>query len=848
MKYSIIIPVFNKAGLTRHLLETIRPTLEGAGEGEIIVIDNASSDETPQMLQAFPWVRAIRNEVNRGFSGANNQGAQMARGEFLVLLNNDMETHPGWLASLLEVARDPQVGAVGARLLFPNGTLQHAGVAIEPVHVGAPAFVAFHDMYQLPADYEPAKKVREQQVVTGACLLTPKSLYERLGGLDEGFWNGYEDIDYCLKVRAAGYRVVYDGRATITHFESQSGPQRFRRVSWNVARLAERWNGRIHADSQAQALSRGEIRRHIRSACKHYIENIPMPRTQIVCHGDAAPGGRAALEKALRANVAPIEQIDFVSATEATGFARRAMELRGDRYLAFVDSRCDLQSGWLDELVMQVEFSPNTGAATYAPEHVSDDGGVLTADARCTLIALRKYPQHVRLDASRALNTAVSDFLIQGIECGSGTRATAQPLAALPPVEREVASKQTVDPAAVEAALRARPGRRPGLVSIVMLSWNALDYTKMALESIREHTTGEYEIVIVDNGSNPETVEWLRSQSHIRVIFNATNRGFAGGNNQAIAACRGEYVVLLNNDVIVTDGWLESLLSAFDRIPALGVSAPLSNKIAGHQQTVDSVYGDLDEMQAYARRRRERHRGEGYLTDRVIGFCMCIDRRVIEEVGGIDEGYGVGNFEDDDYCIRVRAAGYKIYVCNDSFIHHFGSKTFEANKIDWQGAMQRNWVRFARKWAYKETLSDGRYKPLQAIAGGFDRSRHFVPLPQNELPPAGSGRRAVAFTTDVRDENDWNDAGAFVRRYLRAFTAGDPVVLVIRAGGALTDDTVRARIARALDRADMKSAEAPAIAIDPHAAADADFVVAVDSLEDRSPSALRRLLPTPVNS
>lgn len=840
--YSIIIPVFNKAALTRHLLETIRPTLEHAGEGEIIVVDNASSDETPEMLQAFPWVRVVRNEVNRGFSGANNQGAQLARGKFLVLLNNDMETQAGWLASLLEVARDPQVGAVGARLLFPNGTLQHAGVVIEPVLLGTPAFVAFHDMYQGPANYEPATRVRDLQVVTGACLVTPKSLYERLGGLDEGFWNGYEDIDYCLKVRDAGYRVVYDGRAVITHFESQSGPQRFRRVSWNVARLAQRWNGRLRGDSQAQALERGEIRRHIRTYYRHFIENVPVPRTRIVCHGEVAADARAALEQALRANMAPIDRIDFVPESEATAFARDAMELRGDRYLAFVDARCDLKPGWLDELIAQVEFSPNTGTATYAPEHVDEEHGVLTADARCTLVALRKYPQHLRLDQSVALDFAVSDFVIRGIACEVGARATAGALVTLPPVQPEIALKQSSDPAVVEAMLRKRPGRRPGLVSIVMLSWNALEYTQMALESIRLHTTGEYEIVIVDNGSDSQTVEWLRAQTDIRVIYNAVNRGYAGGNNQAIAACCGEYVVLLNNDVIVTDGWLESLLSAFDRIPGLGISAPLSNNVAGTQRTIDSQYANLDEMQAYARRKHERNRGEGYLTDRVIGLCMCIDRRVIEEVGGIDEGFGAGNFEDDDYCIRVRAAGYKIYVCTDSFIHHFGSKTFEANKVDWKSMMERNWARFARKWGYPERGFAGSYKPLHAIAGGFDRARHFVPLVRVENPAINSVRPALAFTANVHDENDWNAVGAFVRRYLRAFAASDSVVLLIRTTGTLTGDAVRARIAKALDRAGLKAGEAPAIAIDTQTVAEAESIVAIEALDERSPSALRRLL------
>ncbi|HEX8806298.1 MAG TPA: glycosyltransferase, partial [Candidatus Aquilonibacter sp.] len=86
MDYSIIIPVFNKAELTRNCLKKLQPSLEGGGDGEVIVIDNASSDHTQDVLATFPWIRMIRNETNLGFAAANNQGARVARGRILVLL------------------------------------------------------------------------------------------------------------------------------------------------------------------------------------------------------------------------------------------------------------------------------------------------------------------------------------------------------------------------------------------------------------------------------------------------------------------------------------------------------------------------------------------------------------------------------------------------------------------------------------------------------------------------------------------------------------------------------------------------------------------------------------------
>lgn len=453
----------------------------------------------------------------------------------------------------------------------------------------------------------------------------------------------------------------------------------------------------------------------------------------IVCHGDPERADAAQVERMLRDNDCAVEKVLFVSRDRALEAVREKMELRGQRLLALVDMRCALPRGWLDRLVREVRFSVSTGAAALVPEiHLSEADAVFCADARCTVIDLSKYPAHLRLETTfSSLGAAVADFLVRGIDVFAGTRALPAHGCSMPPPEIDGELLST-DRTLVERALRLRLGRRPGPVSIVMLSWNAPQYTKLALESIRAHTRGDYEVILVDNGSGPETTEWLKTLTDVRVIFNASNRGYAAGNNQGIAAARGEYVVLLNNDVVVTEGWLDGLLCAFDRIPGLGVSAPRSNRVAGDQQLADAVYGDLLQMQAYARSRRERFRDEGYLTDRAIGVCLCVDRNVIEEIGGIDEQYGAGNFEDDDFCLRVRAAGYRIFVCDDVFIHHFGSQTFAANHVDWSSTMRENWKKFARKWGYPQAYPEQGYAPGVAIARGFERSRHFVPLPQPE--------------------------------------------------------------------------------------------------------------------
>jgi len=194
MDYSIVIPVFNREDLTQQCLSTLRSTLEGAGEGEVIVVDNGSRPATAEVLAKFPWVRVIRNEINLGFAVACNQGARAAVGRYICHLNNDIVAQPRWLANM--IARlEPGVGIVGARLLFPNGRIQHAGVAMYPVRFGTegigPHHLYWHWTPDTPASLEPT----DINIVTGACMLTPRELFLESGGFDEIFSNGYEDVD-----------------------------------------------------------------------------------------------------------------------------------------------------------------------------------------------------------------------------------------------------------------------------------------------------------------------------------------------------------------------------------------------------------------------------------------------------------------------------------------------------------------------------------------------------------------------------------------------------------------------------------------------------------------------------
>jgi GT2 family glycosyltransferase len=870
--YSIIIPVFNKAELTRNCLLTLRETLEGAGIGEVIVIDNASSDETPEMLAEFPWATVIRNERNLGFSGANNQGARIAQGRFLVLLNNDTQAFPGWLAAMLEVAREPDVGVVGARLLFPDNTIQHAGVIVAGNLFGRSSFSPFHCSYRVPADDPSVMVRREYQIVTGACIATPRELYLELGGLDETYWNGYEDVDYCLKVRARGLKVVYEPRATVYHFESQSGSQRFRKVLWNVRTLTDRWRGRVRFDSAEHHVGLGRIAVLECFNDAFRVVARATPQVPVLVHGVTSATDRASFERALRANRTSIEEIRWASEADALAAAREMMNVRGDRFLIVVNAAVSLEPGWLDELVAQASMITNVAAATFAPElPAGENVATIGADARCTLLVLRQFPQDLELRDFDTLDGAVADLLIRAIELERGTRV-ARSKGVLPPIRTDasfervhgmpLASVLDTTSSSVERILRAREKKPRGLVSIVTLSWNAPDYTKKALDSIRNHTSEPYEVIVVDNGSGDTTREMLAAidDPHVRVIYNETNRGYAGGNNDGLRAAAGEYVVLLNNDVIVTEGWIDGLLDPFGRQPGIGVTAPRSNMVVGHQQLNGLKYTSETGMHEFASQRREEFAECGYFADRAIGLCLCIDRKVLDQVGGLDERFGLGNFEDDDFCIRVRACGYSIYVCNDVFIHHFGSRSFAANNVDYTKTMETNWRKFAEKWGYPQTFPANGYIGRDAYTRGFDRRKHFVQIfpaaheletGTQDVARADAERLAnarVAFFAVVAGEEEWQRIAEFVGRFAKAFRAEDRAVLAIGAFGDANAQTLGSRIERIFKRLNIDPAQSADIVVSDEDDAPAwaqGFAAAgaVDAaaVQDRSPSGLRRL-------
>ncbi len=253
--------------------------------------------------------------------------------------------------------------------------------------------------------------------------------------------------------------------------------------------------------------------------------------------------------------------------------------------------------------------------------------------------------------------------------------------------------------AGIPSSSSARGGATaPPRLSIVIVTFNEIAYTRKCVASIVAHTPDPYEIVFVDNGSTDGTPEWLATVPGARVLRNATNLGFAAAANQGIRAAAADRIVLLNNDVVLTEGWLAGLARHLERDPRVGLVGPVSNYVSGAQLDPTAAYESVLEMEEHARRTARERRGQSEEARRLVGFCLLARAQVFREVGLFDERFALGNFEDDDLCVRAALAGWRLVIAKDVFVHHYGSRTFLGNRINYREALERNKAYFLEKW------------------------------------------------------------------------------------------------------------------------------------------------------
>lgn len=270
---------------------------------------------------------------------------------------------------------------------------------------------------------------------------------------------------------------------------------------------------------------------------------------------------------------------------------------------------------------------------------------------------------------------------------------------------RQLAARPLPQRAAAQLPLRSRgiSASDGPCASVIVVTWENLALTRLCLESLLAHTFDvPFELIVVDNASSDGTPAYLQTlaaaEPLVRLILNERNEGFARACNQGARAAIGDALVFLNNDTVLSPGWLGGLLAHL-RQPDVGAVNPVTNRIGTEAEVAERArtVGDFLERAA---QRRTGNAGESREVEMLAFFCLAVRRDVWTRVGPLDEAFGRGLFEDDDYSARLRAAGYRLVCAEDVLVHHLGEASFGRLVTDgtYGTLFDENRRRFEAKW------------------------------------------------------------------------------------------------------------------------------------------------------
>jgi GT2 family glycosyltransferase len=589
------------------------------------------------------------------------------------------------------------------------------------------------------------------------------------------------------------------------------------------------------------------------------------PRDELIVVDDGSRGAGARILE-LFAGEHP-ERTRLVRAEAALGFtgaARLGIAEAGGDFVALLAPNVKVAGGWLDKLIGHLERDPSLAliAPSMSGRRAGEDGPLYappTAYAAPGASVLDKLvtagPRAVRVAPSgclvgrRALVRELAD--VPDLIFGARTTALAEHLAArggwlgaaadvfvrrLNQVGGEHHGPDRARYLELQSAAPAGEAARSS-VSVVILLRDNLALTQACIESVYRETPSilAIQLVLVDNGSAEDVggyADRLRAAGReVVYLRNQRNEGFAYGCNQGIAAARGTFLVLLNNDVVVTPGWLDRQLALLAMDPAIAVVGPTTNATSGAQLVGTATYRGAGEAARFARQWALEHAGELAIVPRIVGLCMVMRRSLIDEIGGFDTAFGFGNCEDDDFCVRVMRAGHQIAIAYDVFIHHHGSSTFRSLGLDARALVDENWQIFCAKWSHPPSLHGPEALAALARAAPFAPDRDRIPPEYARIFHPGAPPLALATRKPVRmlcipelrappgapsgppSSPEWR---AVLARFFATFSAADPVALVVRVEPptpAGAEQATRA-VAGLLRELGLPLAAAPEIVID----------------------------------
>ena len=252
-------------------------------------------------------------------------------------------------------------------------------------------------------------------------------------------------------------------------------------------------------------------------------------------------------------------------------------------------------------------------------------------------------------------------------------------------------------------------------VTIAILTWNGWEQTRQCIESIKSRTSMPHKILVIDNGSTDATVNELRADKEIFHIENSCNLGFARGFNIGLECINTPYFAICNNDLVVTDNWLSQMVKHIEENEKLVCIGPMSNHVSGPQLVRSCQYNDEASLADFAQLHQQSTQNPISYFQRIVFFCTLFKTQVLSKCGLLDERYEYGNFEDDDYCMRIAQAGLLSAIDTSVFIHHYQGTTFRGNNLNYEKITEENKAKFMQKWGFSSI--EQYYQLLQKSKG-----------------------------------------------------------------------------------------------------------------------------------
>jgi GT2 family glycosyltransferase len=634
---SLIIPTKDKLNFLKPCIESVLAS-DDIDSVEIIIVDNESVEvQTQQYLQSLNDllnVRVLSWNEPFNFSAINNFAAEQCRSNYLCFLNNDIEIKdPQWLRKLLAVAKLDEVGAVGCTLLYPDSSIQHAGIALDEktiaqhIAVGEDSSFLAEQGITLPYAVD---------AVTAACLIMRKALFLRMGGFNEDqLAVAFNDVDLCLRLADKGLPILSHPGVTLIHHESVSRqsdelPANRKRALKEHAFMQFRWR--------------------IRLTGRSYSSGFP----------DLIRDAALLNEKASNSDV------DIARKAADSLYLQDSASRSSSKEMRNMYSTAAALSETQDYFRNLQNDYKNLEAHAQRLQHAHE----LIENS---IFWRMTYPLRLLKNAI-APGSKMQDAANEPPAVESSEQVTRQ-------VEGQLLEKQKLDNSAKAALdkflkspeqLKFPEAEKPQL-SIVLVFYQQARLSYLCLQSLLEFADVSYELIIVDNNSTDETTALLDKIDNATIIRNLDNLGFVKAVNQAAEVATGEYILLLNNDACIEKSTLSSALQVIESDESIGAVGAKIKLLDDSTQEAGSIIFNDGACLGYGRGKPTD--SYEFMFQRDVDYCsgafLLFRNSSFKALGGFDLDYAPAYYEESDFCIRLQKQGLRIVYVPTSQITHY---------------------------------------------------------------------------------------------------------------------------------------------------------------------------------